>query len=155
MAEQQTSEITDEMIAAAAEGGDGEEPQMNETVRAFLKKLEVAREMDLDIVDPKDLQSTGMAGVGQDQAQPRDQQESDRPAAASNRMMMNSSNEEQLISQLYQNEDFQVEKQQIENQISKASQATAENRNFLGEMDSFLKDLENWKLTRQRKQEQT
>ena len=43
------------MIAAAAEGGDGEEPQMNETVRAFLKKLEAAREMDLDIVDPPDL----------------------------------------------------------------------------------------------------
>ena len=29
-----------------------EEPDMNETVKAFLRKLEAAKQMDIDVVDP-------------------------------------------------------------------------------------------------------
>ena len=53
-----------------------------------------------------------------------------------------------FMKKLYENENFQQEKTAIENQISEASQVTVESKNFLGEMDTFLHDLEKWKNTR-------
>ena len=36
----------------------------------------------------------------------------------------------------------------MEEQIVKATQETAQSKNFIQEMDEFLKDLESWKKTR-------
>ena len=39
-------------MAAGAEAGE-DEPDMNETVKAFLRRLEAAKQMDIDVVDPE------------------------------------------------------------------------------------------------------
>ena len=68
---------------------------MNETVRAFLKKLESARDMDLDVVDPE--VQAEHERMSQDRALPRDQQESDLPTAAGS-SSKGSGSDHQLIS---------------------------------------------------------
>ena len=45
------------------------------------------------------------------------------------------------MTRLYEDEDFQREKAMLEEQIVKASTATAESKSFIREMDDFLKDL--------------
>ena len=145
MVEQQVSNDThDQDNAVAAGEAFEEEPDMNETVKAFLRKLEAAKQMDIDVVDPS-VDSEQMQG-SQDLALPHDAQESDQPATPVT--MAATPNMQDFMKQLYENEGFQEEKQSIENQISRAGQVTVENKNFLGEMDSFLKDLESWKKTR-------
>ena len=52
------------------------------------------------------------------------------------------------MTRLYEDEDFQREKFMLEEQIMKASTATAESKGFIREMDDFLKDLQSWKSRR-------
>ena len=52
------------------------------------------------------------------------------------------------MTRLYEDEDFQREKVMLEEQIVKASTATAESKSFIREMDDFLKDLQSWKTKR-------
>ena len=56
--------------------------------------------------------------------------------------------ETNLVKQVYEDQKFQLEKQRMESQIAQASQATTDSRQFLGEMDSFLRELESWKNKR-------
>ena len=151
MVEQQASNDTSDQDNAVAAGeAVEEEPDMNETVKAFLRKLEAAKQMDIDAVDPSE-DSEQIQG-SQDLALPHDAQESDQPATPAT--MAATPNMQDFMKQLYENEGFQEEKQSIENQISRAAQVTIENKNFMGEMDSFLKDLESWKQTRDVQQQQ-
>ena len=53
-----------------------------------------------------------------------------------------------FMTRLYEDEDFQREKVMLEEQIVKASTATAESKSFIREMDDFLKDLQSWKNKR-------
>ena len=151
MVEQHASNDTSDQDNAVAAGeAVEEEPDMNETVKAFLRKLEAAKQMDIDVVDPSE-DSEQIQG-SQDLALPHDAQESDQPATPAT--MAATPNMQDFMKQLYENEGFQEEKQSIENQISRAAQVTIENKNFMGEMDSFLKDLESWKQTRDVQQQQ-
>ena len=40
-------------------------------------------------------------------------------------------------------------------EVARANKVTADNKNFLGEMDTFLKELESWKSSRAMKIEDT
>ena len=53
-----------------------------------------------------------------------------------------------FMTRLYEDENFVQEKALMEEQIVKATQETTESKNFIQEMDEFLKDLESWKKTR-------
>ena len=52
------------------------------------------------------------------------------------------------MTRLYEDENFVKEKALMEEQIVKATQETSQSKNFIQEMDEFLKDLESWKKTR-------
>ena len=52
------------------------------------------------------------------------------------------------MTRLYEDENFVKEKALMEEQIVKATQETTQSKNFIQEMDEFLKDLESWKKTR-------
>ena len=84
---------------------------MNETVKAFLNRLEAARQLDLDVVDPgnEDDQNLG----SQDQALPHDAQESEQPASQD--MTAAIPNMQDFMKQLYENEGFKEEKETIAN----------------------------------------
>lgn len=56
-----------------------------------------------------------------------------------------SAEERNMVKELYNDEQFRMEKALAEAQIQKASAITSESKNFLSEMDDFLKDLEGWK----------
>ena len=53
-----------------------------------------------------------------------------------------------FMTRLYEDENFVREKAIMEEQIVKATQETTQSKNFIQEMDEFLKDLESWKKTR-------
>jgi len=53
-----------------------------------------------------------------------------------------------FITRLYEDEDFMREKTALEQQIMQSTAATLESKNFIKEMDDFLKDLQKWKEKR-------
>ena len=53
-----------------------------------------------------------------------------------------------FMTRLYEDERFVQEKVMLEEQIMEASQTAVEGKNFIQEMDEFLKDLDQWKNKR-------
>ena len=73
--------------------------------------------------------AAGLNDDAQDEAEPNDRQDLTAP-------------ETNLVKQIYEDQKFQRAKQDMESQIAQASEATTDSKQFLGEMDSFLRDLE-------------
>ena len=53
------------------------------------------------------------------------------------------------MTALYENDTFRFEKEQNEKQIIESAESRLENKNFLDQMDTYLKDLQSWRLKRE------
>ena len=54
-----------------------------------------------------------------------------------------------FMTALYENDTFRFEKEQNEKQIIESAESRLENKNFLDQMDSYLQDLQSWRLKRE------
>ena len=62
---------------------------------------------------------------------------------------------ENYLQKLQEDQEFQEKTKQMKVEVARANKVTADNKNFLGEMDTFLKELESWKTSRAMKIEDT
>ena len=53
------------------------------------------------------------------------------------------------MTALYENDTFRFEKEQNEKQIIESAESRMENKNFLDQMDDYLKDLQSWRMKRE------
>ena len=53
------------------------------------------------------------------------------------------------MTALYENDTFRFEKEQNEKQIIESAETRMENKNFLDQMDDYLKDLQSWRMKRE------
>ena len=54
-----------------------------------------------------------------------------------------------FMTALYENDTFRFEKEQNEKQIIESAESRMENKNFLDQMDDYLKDLQSWRMKRE------
>ena len=54
-----------------------------------------------------------------------------------------------FMTALYENDTFRFEKEQNEKQIIESAETRMENKNFLDQMDDYLKDLQSWRMKRE------
>ena len=97
------------------------------------------------IMQMRQREQDGLPDELSDQGEPDEDAKGDEPSVEAED---EDSKNKNFMTRLYEDESFQHEKLLLEEQIMKASMATAESKSFIHEMDDFLKDLKSWKSKR-------
>lgn len=107
----------------------------------FVKHIMMMRKEEQDAFDPAGTFYSDDDPKGEDSDEGKDPL-AGQTNAVSEAQRMN------FITQLYEDDKFRQEKEMLESQIMQAAESKVESKNFLAEMDSFLKELQDWKKTR-------